>query len=263
MSPASSSSTPCRGAPSSPRRAASTSPSSATAVTSPGGTSAEALYQLERGGLRDGGERRRVGGVRAHASAARGVTPENRWAETAVRRRTPTRAGVEAALYLEGSTRPALWLWGPAILHPPCQRTHLIGMLLGTEEDWPTAFETLVSRLGTITDAAGRRHRIATERITMEPFDLEGPPALRARDRPPGLLVPPAARMAQEGRVDERRIPAQQPVHVPVDGEARGLLRDDPPGAQGPADGAGAAQEPARQRALPVHVSSLQPAVST
>jgi hypothetical protein len=58
---------------------------------------------------------------------------------------------------------------------------HLIGMLLGTEEDWPTAFETLVSRLGTITDAAGNRHRIATERITMEPFDL--------RDRPRYELV--------------------------------------------------------------------------
>jgi hypothetical protein len=61
------------------------------------------------------------------------------------------------------------------------ETTHLIGLLLGTEEDWPTAFETLVSRLGTITDAAGHRHRIATERITMEPFDL--------RDRPRYELV--------------------------------------------------------------------------
>ena len=49
---------------------------------------------------------------------------------------------------------------------------HLIGLLLGTEEDWPRAFETLVARLGTITDASGHRHRIATERITIEPFDL-------------------------------------------------------------------------------------------
>jgi hypothetical protein len=54
-------------------------------------------------------------------------------------------------------------------------------MLLGTEEDWPTALETLVSRLGTIIDASGRRPRIATERITMEPFDL--------RDRPRYELV--------------------------------------------------------------------------
>ena len=52
------------------------------------------------------------------------------------------------------------------------ETTHLIGLLLGTEEDWPTAFETLVARLGTITDASGQRHRLVTERITMEPFDL-------------------------------------------------------------------------------------------
>jgi len=61
------------------------------------------------------------------------------------------------------------------------ETTHLIGLLLGTEEDWPTAFETLVSRLGAITDASGHRHRIATERITIEPFDL--------RDRPRHELV--------------------------------------------------------------------------
>jgi hypothetical protein len=51
------------------------------------------------------------------------------------------------------------------------ETTHLIGLLLGTEEDWPTAFETLISRLGTIIDASGHRHRIATERITMEPSE--------------------------------------------------------------------------------------------
>ena len=54
--------------------------------------------------------------------------------------------------------------------------THLIGLLLGTEEDWPTAFETLVSRMGEIADASGDRHRIATERITIEPFDLRDQP---------------------------------------------------------------------------------------
>jgi len=61
------------------------------------------------------------------------------------------------------------------------ETTHLIGLLLGTEEDWPRAFETLVSRLGVITDASGHRHRFATERITIEPFDL--------RDRPTYELV--------------------------------------------------------------------------
>jgi hypothetical protein len=58
---------------------------------------------------------------------------------------------------------------------------HLIGLLLGTEEDWPTAFETLIRRLGPITDGAGTEHAIVTERVTIEPFDL--------RDRPRHDLV--------------------------------------------------------------------------
>jgi hypothetical protein len=53
---------------------------------------------------------------------------------------------------------------------------HLIGLLLGTEEDWPTAFETLLGRLGPIKDAAGTTHRVDVERITMEPFDLRYKP---------------------------------------------------------------------------------------
>jgi hypothetical protein len=53
---------------------------------------------------------------------------------------------------------------------------HLIGLLLGTEEDWPTAFETLLGRLGPIKDAAGNAHRVDVERITMEPFDLRYKP---------------------------------------------------------------------------------------
>src|SRR4051794_23290940 len=52
--------------------------------------------------------------------------------------------------------------------------THLIGLLLGTENDWPHAFETLVHRLGPVryrdTD-----HELTTERITIEPFDLRDP----------------------------------------------------------------------------------------
>jgi len=30
--------------------------------------------------------------------------------------------------------------------------SHLIGLLLGTEEDWPAAFEALVRRAGAVTD---------------------------------------------------------------------------------------------------------------
>ncbi len=51
---------------------------------------------------------------------------------------------------------------------------HLIGLLLGTEDDWPRAFETLTQRLGGITHQ-GREHQISTERLTIEPFDLRDP----------------------------------------------------------------------------------------
>ena len=39
---------------------------------------------------------------------------------------------------------------------------HLIGLLLGTEDDWPRAFEALVRRLGPVTDGAGRHAPAAT-----------------------------------------------------------------------------------------------------
>jgi hypothetical protein len=53
---------------------------------------------------------------------------------------------------------------------------HLIGMLLGTEDDWPTAFETLMRRLALRIDHGGSAHTFATERITIEPFDLRAKP---------------------------------------------------------------------------------------
>lgn len=52
--------------------------------------------------------------------------------------------------------------------------SHLIGLLLGTETDWPQAFETLTRRLGAVQHQ-GRRHELTTERITIEPFDLRAP----------------------------------------------------------------------------------------
>ena len=53
---------------------------------------------------------------------------------------------------------------------------HLIGLLLGTEDDWPTAFEALVRRLGPVIDASGTSHSFDVERITIEPFDLRDKP---------------------------------------------------------------------------------------
>ena len=48
----------------------------------------------------------------------------------------------------------------------------LIGMLLGTEEDWPSAFEQYMERLKLDITYEGTTNRFATERITVEPFDL-------------------------------------------------------------------------------------------
>jgi hypothetical protein len=58
---------------------------------------------------------------------------------------------------------------------------HIIGLLLGTEEDWPRAYETLVRRLGPVTDDSGATHRLDTSRVTIEPFNL--------RDKPRQSLV--------------------------------------------------------------------------
>ena len=140
-------------------------------------------------------------------------------------------------------------------------RTHSLGLLLGTEEDWPSAFEALVRRL----DPAlrGRRRHPPLRRRAHHHRAVRPAPAepLQPGRRPAGVLVLRPARVAEEGRADGRRLPAQQPLHVPVDGEARGVLRDDPARAEGAGDLAGAAQDAAGQPAVPLHRSEVQPAV--
>src|SRR4051795_5845749 len=44
---------------------------------------------------------------------------------------------------------------------------HLIGLLLGTENDWPSAFEAIVHRMGRVGE-----HAFDVERVTIEPFSL-------------------------------------------------------------------------------------------
>jgi hypothetical protein len=58
---------------------------------------------------------------------------------------------------------------------------HLIGLLLGTEEDWPRAFDEILRRLGPVSGPDGTRHAFDCERISIEPFSL--------RDRPRYDLV--------------------------------------------------------------------------
>jgi hypothetical protein len=53
---------------------------------------------------------------------------------------------------------------------------HTIGLLLGTEDDWPRAYEALLRRLGVVTGPDGKSHRVHSVRVTIEPFNLRDKP---------------------------------------------------------------------------------------
>ena len=55
-------------------------------------------------------------------------------------------------------------------------RDHLIGLLLGVEEDWPGAFESLLRRSNLAVRRGGETHRFSVERVTIEPFNLRAVP---------------------------------------------------------------------------------------
>ena len=54
--------------------------------------------------------------------------------------------------------------------------THIIGLLLGAEEDWPLAFESLLGRLAPAIRHGADTHDFVTERVTIEPFNLRAVP---------------------------------------------------------------------------------------
>jgi hypothetical protein len=60
-------------------------------------------------------------------------------------------------------------------------KRHLLGLLLGTENDWPVAVESLMRELGPVPDASGVTHYVDTKKVTIEPFSL--------RDKPRHSLV--------------------------------------------------------------------------
>ena len=64
---------------------------------------------------------------------------------------------------------------------------HLIGLLLGTEEDWPRAFETLLARLGPVKDASDTTHHVDRS------LHLLAAIGVPLRGRTPSLRVPDAA----------------------------------------------------------------------
>ncbi len=53
-------------------------------------------------------------------------------------------------------------------------KDHLIGLLIGAEEDWPRAFEAMLAMVGPI-EHEGETHRLSSERLTIEPFRLDDP----------------------------------------------------------------------------------------
>ncbi|GAA5141138.1 hypothetical protein GCM10023340_02340 [Nocardioides marinquilinus] len=51
---------------------------------------------------------------------------------------------------------------------------HLIGLLLGAEQDWPRAFEEILRKVGPISTGE-TTHTVSSERLTIEPFRLDDP----------------------------------------------------------------------------------------
>jgi len=51
-------------------------------------------------------------------------------------------------------------------------KKHVIGLSLGAENDWPTAFEALVRRANFAFTHHGETHTFETDRVPIEPFDL-------------------------------------------------------------------------------------------
>src|SRR6476469_9851819 len=93
--------------------------------------------------------------------AARMYSPRPRWAAYAspARRARARTTSASASKSQKGTAMP----------------DHLIGLLLGAEEDWPQAFEAILDRVGKVELADGTSHTFRSERLTIEPFDLMDP----------------------------------------------------------------------------------------
>src|ERR671919_9265 len=68
--------------------------------------------------------------------------------------------------------------------------------------------------------------------------------------------------MAEEGCVDERCLPTEQPFHVPINGETLGLLRNDASGTEDPRNVDASHQETRGERTFPIHGLPVQPPIS-
>jgi len=147
-----------------------------------------------------------------------------------------------------------LWLLMPDTIHA-------IGLLLGTEEDRPTAFETLIARFGPVKGGGGERHRVRVERITIEPFDLRDRPRYElVVDRLAYWYYHPREWLKKVALMDDAYLLNSPFTFQSMEKHAAycAMIRC---GAQGAEDRPRAVQAPARQRALGVHRGEVQPAV--
>ena len=138
---------------------------------------------------------------------------------------------------------------------------HLIGLLLGTENDWPSVFEHLVRRTGRVEDGAGTGHTYDVERITIEPFDLRYKPSY-------DLVIDRLAYWYYHPREWLKKVALMDDVYLlnsPFTFQAMekhaaycAMMRL---GLKVPDTVAGAVQEPARPREVRVHRRAVQPAV--
>ena len=180
--------------------------------------------------------------ARRRAAASGRTRPARSSRRSGSRRCSPGR-GSRTSWTSGGTTSPHDW---PVVA---ARRSRIICPALSEHPDRAAARHRggLARRLrGARRAAAGPRRRRAhasrTERITNEPFDLRAKPRYALVIDRLGWWYDIAARVGEEGGADGRRLPAEQPVHVPGDGEALRLLRDDPARPEGAGDVDGAAQ---------------------
>ena len=135
-------------------------------------------------------------------------------------------------------------------------KTHLIGMLLGVEEDWPAAFEALLGRADLTVREGGETHTFTTERVTIEPFDLRMKPRHSLLIDRLGWWYPMPREWLKKVVLMDRVHLLNNPFTFQAMEEAR-LLRDDPAGAQGPGDVDAAQQDAAGQPSFRRHRAAL------
>ena len=142
-------------------------------------------------------------------------------------------------------------------------KDHLIGLLLGAEEDWPRAFEEILRRVGPITVDGDDAHGVAASGSTIEPFRLDDPVRTElVIDRLAHWYYHPREWLKKAALVNGTYLLNSPFTFQSMEKHSAycAMVRI---GLQGPADHAGALQEPGRQRALGLHLGEVQPATST